>query len=303
LGLVLSAAPPLRPSAFAQAISDKTKGLTRLDGFVTMYWDGATGKLFLEVTPGQEMIYVVSLPAGLGSNDIGLDRGQLSGERIVRFDRVGPRVLLTQPNPAADQRRALESVLATLRPEALALPRPLLSIIPPRPSGFDASRELFDRETGLSFDAVRPAATAADMVISLLLDEERAARLVQQHALDAAQPGLDLVLGRLTSTTFGPVPADGYHAELGRAIQRVVVERLMDLAATAGMPQVRAVAALQLEDLRRHLGAAAPGIAVPERAHRQLLASDIRRFAERGWERDSRVRRPVAPPGSPIGDH
>lgn len=161
--------------------------------------------------------------------------------------------------PAADQRRALESVLATLRPEALALPRPLLSIIPPRPSGFDATRELFDRETGLSFDAVRPAATAADMVIALLLDEERAVRLVQQHALDSAQPGLDQVLGHLVSATFGPVPADGYHAELSRAVQRVVVERLMDLAATAGMPQVRALAALQLDDLRRRLSAAAPG--------------------------------------------
>ena len=74
------------------------KGLTKFDGFVPLYWDAATGKLFFEVTPGQEMIYVTSLPAGLGSNDIGLDRGQLSGERIVRFDRVGPKVLLTQPN-------------------------------------------------------------------------------------------------------------------------------------------------------------------------------------------------------------
>jgi len=205
--------------------------------------------------------------------------------------------------PAADQRRALESVLATLRPEALALPRPLLAVIPPRPSGFDATRELFDRETGLSFDAVRPASTAADMVVSLLLDEERAARLVQQHALDPAEPGLDQVLSRLVSATFGATPADGYHAELGRAVQRIVVERLMDLAATAGMPQVRALAAFQLDELRRRLGTAAAAGAVPERAHRQLLASDIQRFSERDWEQNSRVRRPVAPPGSPIGDH
>src|SRR5207344_540920 len=103
------------------------------------------------------------------------------------------------------------------------LPRPLLAIIPPRPAGFDASRELFDRETGLTFDAVRPASTAADMVVSLLLDEERAARLVQQHAIDPEQPGLDQVLGRLVSATFGATPADGYQAELGRAVQRIVV--------------------------------------------------------------------------------
>jgi hypothetical protein len=208
-----------------------------------------------------------------------------------------------RPVPGAEQRRALESVLATLRPEVLALPEPLLAIIPPRPAGFDASRELFDRETGLAFDAVRPGTTAADMVVTLLLDDERAARLVQQHALDPTQPGLDQVLSRLVSATFGVPPADGYHAELGRAVQRVVVERLMDLAATAGMPQVRAVAAFQLEELRRRLGAASAGQSVPERAHRQLLASDIRRFGERDWEQTTRVRRPVLPPGSPIGDH
>ncbi|HKP28461.1 MAG TPA: zinc-dependent metalloprotease [Gemmatimonadales bacterium] len=204
--------------------------------------------------------------------------------------------------PAAEQRKALESVLATIRPEFLALPRPLLAIIPPRPAGYDATRELFDRETGLSFDAVRPASTGADMVISLLLDEERAARLVQQHALDPAAPGLEDVLSRLVTATFGATPANGYHAELGRAVQQVVVERLMDLAATSGMPQVRAIAALQLEDLRRRLAVPAVGLGVGERAHRQLIASDIARFRARGWEQGTRVRRPVIPPGSPIGE-
>jgi hypothetical protein len=47
---------------------------------------------------GQEILYINSLPAGLGSNDVGLDRGQLGGTHIVRFDRIGPKVLLTQPN-------------------------------------------------------------------------------------------------------------------------------------------------------------------------------------------------------------
>jgi hypothetical protein len=205
--------------------------------------------------------------------------------------------------PAAEQRRALESVLATLRPEFLALPRPLLAIIPPRPAGYDATRELFDRETGLSFDAVRPATTAADMVVSLILDDERAARLVQQHALDPASPSLDQVLARLVAATFGPSSANAYHAELTRAVQRIVVERLMDLAATAGMPQVRAIAALQLDELRRRMGAALAGASVSERAHRQLIASDIARFSGRDWEQNARVRRPVVPPGSPIGDH
>ncbi|HEX6908945.1 MAG TPA: zinc-dependent metalloprotease, partial [Longimicrobium sp.] len=73
--------------------------MEKRDGFLPVYWEAATGKLWMEIPrTGQELIYVVSLPSGIGSNDIGLDRGQLGGERIVRFDRVGPRVLMVQPN-------------------------------------------------------------------------------------------------------------------------------------------------------------------------------------------------------------
>ena len=45
-----------------------------------------------------EVLYSTGIAAGLGSNDIGLDRGALAGSRIVKFERVGPRVLIVQPN-------------------------------------------------------------------------------------------------------------------------------------------------------------------------------------------------------------
>jgi len=69
------------------------------------------------------------------------------------------------------------------------------------------------------FDAVSPAAGAADMVLSLLFDPERAARLVQQHALDPSQPSLESVLDRTIAAVFAPA-ADPYHAEIARAVQR-----------------------------------------------------------------------------------
>jgi hypothetical protein len=73
------------------SIAEKTRGMDRRDGFVPVYWDAAAGKLWMEVPrAGEELIYVVSLPSGLGSNDVGLDRGQMGTERLVRFDRVGP---------------------------------------------------------------------------------------------------------------------------------------------------------------------------------------------------------------------
>jgi len=80
-------------------ISEKVAGMEKFPGYFPFYWEAKTGKLWLEIDKwNTEFLYVESLPAGIGSNDIGLDRGQLGQSYIVRFDRVGPRVLLVVPN-------------------------------------------------------------------------------------------------------------------------------------------------------------------------------------------------------------
>jgi hypothetical protein len=83
----------------AATVEERTKGLEHLSGFIHLYWDAKTGKMLLRIDQlNQEMLYLSSLPAGVGSNDIGLDRGQLGQERVVRFERSGNRVLLMQQN-------------------------------------------------------------------------------------------------------------------------------------------------------------------------------------------------------------
>ena len=194
---------------------------------------------------------------------------------------------------------ALDAVLATLTPSALALPKPVLKVLPPRPSGWGQSRELFPRYTGQMFDAITPAVTAADLTLGSLLNEARAARLVEQHALDAAMPGFHGVLDKLLASTFSPMPADPYEAEIKRAVQRVVVEHLMDLAANADMSQVRAIATAKL----KARAAALPSTGTtPAAAHGALLAADITRFLERPAAPATRSTLPTAPPGAPIGD-
>jgi hypothetical protein len=80
-------------------ISEKTQGMTHFEGYFDFWWDEAEGKIWLEIDKlGQEVLYVNALAAGMGSNDIGLDRGQLGDTRIVIFDRVGPKILMRQPN-------------------------------------------------------------------------------------------------------------------------------------------------------------------------------------------------------------
>src|SRR5207247_1302909 len=89
------AAPAARPPT----IDEHTSGMQKLDGFFPLYWDERSGSLLLEIPRlDADVLFATGLSAGLGSNDIGLDRGQEGGGRIVSFQRVGPRVLMVQPN-------------------------------------------------------------------------------------------------------------------------------------------------------------------------------------------------------------
>ena len=102
------------------SIEEKTKDFKKQEGFFNFYWDENAGKIWLEVDKlDTEILYVISLPAGLGSNDIGLDRGLLGGGRIVKFSKVGRKILLTQPNydyravtKDAAEKRAVEQSFA-----------------------------------------------------------------------------------------------------------------------------------------------------------------------------------------------
>ena len=80
-------------------IEDFTRSMQAYEGYFPFYWDGEQGKIWLEINRWEEeFLHVNALSAGVGSNDIGLDRGQLGGERVVYFTQVGPKVLLVQPN-------------------------------------------------------------------------------------------------------------------------------------------------------------------------------------------------------------
>ncbi|HEY5839089.1 MAG TPA: zinc-dependent metalloprotease, partial [Pyrinomonadaceae bacterium] len=101
-------------------ITEKVAGMQKYAGFFPFYWDAKAGKVWLEIDKwNSEFLYVEALPAGIGSNDIGLDRGQLGDSYIVRFERTGPRVLLIAPNQSyraisnnADERRSIREAFA-----------------------------------------------------------------------------------------------------------------------------------------------------------------------------------------------
>jgi hypothetical protein len=200
---------------------------------------------------------------------------------------------------AANQRKALDALAATLKPSELAVPRQVLDAIPPRPPGFGRHRELFPRTTGAAFDPLSPATVASDVTIGFVLQLDRAARMVAQHALDPALPGLEEVIDRLTKAVFDAPAVSPYEREIRRAEERVLVDRIVWLATGAPNGQVRAVATFKLQALMARLGL--PVTDPAEKAQRSLLAADIKRFLERPADAARPMVAPDAPPGAPIG--
>ena len=108
--------------AMPQAVAGDVdlEALEKLEGFFDLYWDDADGRIYLDVDRiDQPFIYQASLARGVGSNDIGLDRGQLGATRVVRFVRSGPKVLLVEDNLAyradsnnEDERKAIAESFA-----------------------------------------------------------------------------------------------------------------------------------------------------------------------------------------------
>jgi hypothetical protein len=207
----------------------------------------------------------------------------------------------TRWESAANQRKALEALASTLKASELTVPKSILDAIPPRPPGFARHREMFPRTTGDTFDPVSPATVAADVTIGFLLELDRAARMVAQHAVDPTLPGLEEVIDRLTKATFDGAAATPYEAEVRRAEERVLVDRVIWLATGASNAQVRAIASFKLGKLAARLRTDV-GQGEAEQAARGLLASDIKRFLERPAPTAYLQPAPDAPPGAPIGD-
>ena len=201
-----------------------------------------------------------------------------------------------------EQRRALAAVLETITPEALAVPESLIRLIPPRPAGYPRTREDFRVRTQPVFDALAPAEAAADHVSGFLLNQERAARLVQFHARDPRNPGLAEVIDKILAATWKAPAGKGYAAEIQHTVNTIVLADLMSLAANErALNQVRAVASWKLDQLKKWI-LAQSRVAVDEnqRAFLFYALDQIKRFQDD--PKKMNLTPPQPPPdGQPIG--
>jgi len=154
---------------------------------------------------------------------------------------------MVEPN---EQWRALESLLNTISPEALALPEALIKKIPPRPTGYPSGLETFTGHTGPTFDPIAAAETAAGTTLSYLFSSERAARLIEYNARDEKQPGLMPVLDKILEKTWKAPTVTGYKGELQTLVNNLSLKYLLTLAADTKAPEnVRGESLLKVEEL------------------------------------------------------
>ena len=219
----------------------------------------------------------------------GLDyRYQLRGDGQMNAAIVSPD----------EQRKALRAVVKTLSVETLVLPESLLKIFPPRPPGFERTRESLPAHTGMTFDPIAAAESAADLTLGVLFDRERAARLVEYHARANTPSLAEVIDAALNISRPGP-PAPGAHqaaieAEVQAAVYARTVEALLTLAADPNASvEVRAITYAKLEDLRRRSDANAPLEAYLIHRIKQFQDDPAKFVAAKPIE---------APPGMPIGD-
>jgi hypothetical protein len=178
----------------------------------------------------------------------------------------------------------------------------LLKIIPPRPPEYPRDREDFKIHTSPAFDALAPAESAAQHTLQFLFNPERAARLVEFHARNAENPGLEEVLDAVLNATWKTPHVKGYTGEIANTVDDVVLYDLMALSANDhASDSVRAVAALKLGEMKDWLNSPTGAISViSDRAHISFAFREIELFEKDPKRID--LTPPVEPPdGPPIG--
>lgn len=227
---------------------------------------------------------------------------KLLGGVWYEYEMVGEASEPVHPVAAETQRQALAKLIGALSPANLRIPENVRQVIPPRPPGYPATRELFPGNTGLTFDGLEPAASIADFVFSLLIHPERATRLVYQHIEDSHQLSLLETLAAVRASIFAAPASDAsaYDRALRRIVQDAWVRRLISLQRNAGAPDVASAALGELVSLSEWLGRTSTGD-VNDDAHFRRLTAEIERFVLRPYDENEEPRTVEMPPGSPIG--
>ncbi len=225
---------------------------------------------------------------------------KLMGGLNYRYALRGDGQPVTELLTPQQEIKALESLLKTVQPSALALPESLLKILPPRPLGYRSHRELFSGKTDLTFDPLAAAETASDLTFSMILYPARANRLFEHHSRDARLPSLESVIDKLLTATIKSNAKSGYEGAIQMSTGNALFTNLAKLAVSKDASvQTKAIVTFKLDQLKSWLQSKST-TDEEWKAYYAYLAKQITQFQDDPAE--FKQDKPLdAPPGAPIG--
>ncbi len=203
--------------------------------------------------------------------------------------------------PGVEQRRALKELLNTLEPKTLMLDQRIYSLIPGRPPNYPEHEDIFPRHTGQPFDSLGVAETAANLTLSLILNPQRTARIVEQHSRKPEVPSLSEVLDTVISRTWKTIHDKEKLSELQRVVNNLLLIKMMKLANNNKTPMnVRSVVYMKLDELKNWLSKHESTTLDPtQKAHYMYGASQIKLLQKNPDKLN--LTEPLNPPkGAPI---
>lgn len=228
---------------------------------------------------------------------------KMVGGQSYNYALRGDGQLVTEIVDGNDQRKALNALVNTLTPEALAISENILKIIPPRALGYNRGRENFKVRTGLTFDPLGAAETAANMTVSFIFHPQRAARLIEYHSRNNSYPGLGEVIDKVISSTWKSSRKADYPGEIQNVVDQVVLQNLMKMAAHENASsRTKSISLFKIDELKTWLQQQLIRVKDDSRkAHYEMAVYQIVQF-----QRDPKdiKYKPLDPPdGSPIGNY
>ena len=183
------------------------------------------------------------------------------------------------------------------------MPESILRLLPPVPPGYPRTHESFPAHTGLTFDPIAAAESAADLTLTVLLDPARASRLIEYHMRVPASPSLRSVLEAISATVAErPEAGHSMSSEVERAVEFRAVEAMLALAVNpAASSQARAIVQWHMRDVLKQWTSTPAPQDTAEAIHRAALIDRIQSF-EHDPDKFVPAKAVEAPPGMPIGD-
>lgn len=209
----------------------------------------------------------------------------------------GDGQLVTKALTREEQLRALHAVMDCLDPTFLALPDDIVKLIPPRPDGYKFTRELFKKRTGLAFDALAPAESAADYSLSFLFNTERVNRMVQYEVANGGL-GLNEMIGLLINKTWKAPLRTGMENLIQQQTAQLLLTYLLAVSIDENSSFItKSVVQKQLYDLKKYMEVQQKATKNEAQRANYILALERMKFPDKAKP----TMHKEIPPGSPIG--